>query len=156
MKKRVYIALVLMFAAIALIEAWYIWSHQAPRQTVPVSVKPDAVDLSKVLVTQDLAPGTGPKAKNGDTVTITYIAKLLDGTVVQDLMSNGKSASFVIGAPETGGGFNIGLVGMQKGGRRTVSVPPVYSYPSSVISAGRVPKDATVIFDITVLGLESK
>ncbi len=150
-------AVCVLLALVAGVEALYIWNPSflgvAPVQTPAHSV---VTDLSTVLTVQDTSIGTGDKLTNGDMAVITYTAKLLDGTIVSD-HSNAKSAgSFVVGAPATGSGLTLGLLGMQKGGTRVVSIPPTYTFASSTVPEGSVQKNATIIFDLSLIEIHKK
>lgn len=105
------------------------------------------------LVIQDLMVGTGPQAMAGQKVSVNYRGSLEDGTVFDS--SYGKSPfSFVLGAGSVIKGWDEGVVGMHVGGKRTLVIPPNLAYGASG-AGGVIPPNATLKFDIELLGMES-
>lgn len=69
------------------------------------------------------------KAKDGDTVKVHYTGKLEDGTVF-DSSKEGEPLELTIGAGNVIEGFEKGVIGMERGDSKTVTVPPEGAYGS--------------------------
>src|ERR1043165_664805 len=77
---------------------------------------------------QDLVVGTGPEAKKGDRVSVHYTGYLLDGTKFDSSLDRGTPFDFVIGQRQVIEGWDDGVVGMRKGGKRKLKIPPHLAY----------------------------
>ena len=66
-------------------------------------------------------------AKNGDTVTVHFTGKLEDGKVF-DTSKDGKPLEFTIGSDTMMPGFEKGVLGMQVGDTKTITVEPQDGY----------------------------
>ncbi len=69
------------------------------------------------------------KVKDGDTVKVHYTGKLEDGTVF-DSSKEGEPLELTIGAGNVIEGFEKGVIGMERGGSKTVTIPPEEAYGS--------------------------
>lgn len=102
------------------------------------------------LVVQDVVVGTGAAAKPGDTVTVNYTGKLDNGTVFDTSIGRGPF-SFVLGAGQVIPGWDLGLQGMQVGGKRTLIIPPEMAYGAQGV--GPIPPNATLTFEVELLSV---
>jgi peptidylprolyl isomerase len=95
-----------------------------PKITVPAGGDPPAK-----LVIKDIKPGTGPGAKAGQTVTVQYDGVLYkDGSQFDASWDHGQPFPFTLGEGSVIPGWDQGLVGMKKGGRRLLVIPPDLAY----------------------------
>lgn len=104
---------------------------------------------------EDVVVGTGPAAARGDRVLVHYTGTLLDGTKFDSSVDRGQPFEFTIGAGQVIPGWDIGVTGMQKGGKRKLVIPPHLAYDHQ----GAPPKigpDATLRFDIELLDIVPK
>lgn len=62
-------------------------------------------------------------ASAGDTITVKYIGKLIDGSVFDE-----GELTFELGAGQMIAGFDSAVVGMELGDEKTVSIPPEGAY----------------------------
>jgi len=67
------------------------------------------------------------KANDGDTVKVHYTGKLEDGSIF-DSSKKGEPLELTIGAGNVIPGFEKGVIGMEKGGSKTITVPPEEAY----------------------------
>jgi FKBP-type peptidyl-prolyl cis-trans isomerase 2 len=67
------------------------------------------------------------QAKEGDTVKVHYTGKLDDGTVF-DSSRERDPLEFKLGSGQVIPGFENGIVGMEEGGTKTVTIPPEEAY----------------------------
>ena len=107
----------------------------------------------------DLIVGSGAPASNGQTVMVAYTGWLYEegaadnkGTLF-DQASAASPFSFVLGAGQVIAGWDQGLVGMHVGGRRRLVIPPALAYGTQGAGDGRIPPNATLIFEVELLGV---
>jgi FKBP-type peptidyl-prolyl cis-trans isomerase len=98
----------------------------------------------------DVVEGAGPPAKKGDRVSVHYSGYLLDGTKFDSSLDRGTPFDFVIGQHDVIEGWDDGVVGMKKGGKRKLKIPPHLAY-GHVGSPPKIGPDATLTFDIEML-----
>jgi FKBP-type peptidyl-prolyl cis-trans isomerase FkpA len=105
----------------------------------------------------DLVVGTGATATTGRTVSVMYALWLYDSTKAdgkgQQVPQSPPTYTFVLGAGTVIKGWDQGVAGMRVGGQRRLTVPPELAYGST--SPGPlIPANATLVFDITLLGVQ--
>jgi FKBP-type peptidyl-prolyl cis-trans isomerase len=105
---------------------------------------------SGALVKQDLRPGKGPSAKSGDRVKVHYTGTLLDGTKFDSSLDRGEPFAFTLGKGEVIKGWDEGVAGMKKGGKRRLTIPAELGYGKRG-SPPKIPPDATLKFEIELL-----
>ena len=96
---------------------------------------------------KDLVVGSGDVVHNKSVVKVKYQLKGGKFGAVLDSSNNFK---FRVGKGEVIQGWDIGVLGMQEGGRRKLIVPPKAGYGSQDIGAG---PGGILHFDITVLSI---
>jgi FKBP-type peptidyl-prolyl cis-trans isomerase len=101
---------------------------------------------------EDLAEGAGPAAKKGDRVSVHYVGRLLDGTQFDSSLDRGVPFEFVIGQRQVIEGWDDGVVGMKKGGKRKLTIPPHLAYGRTG-SPPKIGPDATLVFEIELLDI---
>ena len=67
------------------------------------------------------------KAKKGDKVTIHYTGKFEDGKIF-DTSIDGEPLTFELGTGYVIEGFDEAVIGMEKGEKKTVNIPPDKAY----------------------------
>ena len=81
------------------------------------------------LVKEDIVKGKGPAAKPGDTLTVQYVGVTFStGEEFDASWDRGQPYPVSLGAGEVIPGWDKGLVGMRKGGRRMLTIPPGLAY----------------------------
>ncbi|MGD0527940.1 MAG: FKBP-type peptidyl-prolyl cis-trans isomerase [Polyangiaceae bacterium] len=106
------------------------------------------------VTTTILTPGTGPVAKAGDKVAVHYVGTLLDGSKFASSRDKNEPLIFVIGQRGIVKGLNQGVLGMKVGETRKVVVPPGLAYKER--SNDKIPPNSTLIYEVELLGIESK
>jgi FKBP-type peptidyl-prolyl cis-trans isomerase len=104
------------------------------------------------LKTEDLVVGSGSEAKAGGKVTVHYTGWLEDGTKFDSSKDRGTPFSFVLGQGRVIKGWDQGVAGMKVGGKRKLTIPPELGYGSRG-AGGVIPPDATLIFEVELLGV---
>jgi len=111
------------------------------------------LSLVTKLKIEDLAVGTGAKAKAGDTLSVHYTGWLENGVKFDSSLDRGQPIEFVLGRGDVIAGWEQGLVGMQVGGKRKLTIPPSLGYGAN--GAGdSIPPNAALIFEVELLAIK--
>lgn len=159
MKKSIKIIVFLVLAvAILLGGIWYSnkLSAESNAADVAAGVAADQAQqqLMQNLKITDLTVGTGTIAANGDIVTVNYIGTLDNGTTFDSSYARNEPFSFTLGVGQVIKGWDLGVVGMRVGGKRTLIVPPELAYGSSS-PVSSIPPNSTLNFTIQLLAVTS-
>ena len=101
----------------------------------------------------NIVEGEGTEIINHSKIQVHYIGKLQDGTKFDSSYDRGQPFSFQIGLREVIKGWEIGLMGMKVGGKRTLIIPPELAYGDR--GAGDlIPPNATLTFDIEIVAVK--
>ncbi len=135
---------------------------KAPVETPPSASapeKPAAPDVSSAdggsdkvdkLKTEDTKVGKGPAAKKGDTVKVHYTGTLMDGTKFDSSRDRGDPFSFTLGQGMVIKGWDEGVPGMKKGGKRKLTIPSGMAYGTRG-SPPKIPPNADLKFDVELV-----
>ena len=94
----------------------------------------------------DIVEGTGPAAKTGDTVEVQYVGALFeDGTEFDSSWTTGQPFTVTLGSGQVIEGWEEGLIGIRKGGRREIVIPSELGYGATG-QPPTIPPDAALIF----------
>lgn len=109
-------------------------------------------DLRKV----QLIKGTGPRVKKGQTIAVRYLGQAFDGDKPFDEnfgdTGTGQPTTFGIGTGQVIKGWDQGLDGMPVGSRVVLEIPPELGYGAEGQPDSGIPKNATLVFVIDILG----
>ena len=121
--------------------------------TKPVIPKPTGSPPRK-LVTEDIVKGKGPGAKPGDTVTVNYVGmNFSNGVEFDSSWDSGAPFPVQLGAGSVIAGWDKGLVGVKKGGRRKLTIPPEMGYGPEGYPPD-IPPNETLVFVIDVVSID--
>ena len=102
--------------------------------------------------------GTNPNntCKDGDTATVNYTGKLLNGEVFDSSTHDGipDPFSFTIGASQVIKCWDMALSQMQQGESATITCPPNIAY-GDMSPSPKIPAGSTLVFDVDVVDCQS-
>jgi FKBP-type peptidyl-prolyl cis-trans isomerase len=124
------------------------------KTSAPTKVTGDGVKTASGLVYWDIRVGTGDVAKEGNHVRVHYTGWLTNGKKFDSSVDAGKPFDFTIGNGEVIKGWEEGVAGMKVGGKRQLRIPPSLGYGAEGTPGGPIPPNATLIFDIQLLGVQ--
>jgi peptidylprolyl isomerase len=124
-----------------------------PNTNAPTKVTGEGTKTPDGLQYWDIKAGTGPTAMRGQKVNVHYTGWLTTGKKFDSSVDAGKPFSFTLGAGEVIKGWDEGVAGMKVGGQRQLRIPPDLAYGPRG-AAGVIPPNATLIFDVQLLGVK--
>ena len=107
----------------------------------------------------DIVVGTGELAEEGASVTVHYTGWLHDasapnqrGRKFDSSKDRNEPFEFDLGAGMVIQGWDLGVQGMQVGGKRVLVIPPHLGYGRRG-TGGVIPPNATLVFEVELLGV---
>lgn len=143
-------ALVLLVSVITL-SACTVQERNTPMINAPSPTVMTTIDQE--LNVTDILLGSGAATATGSAVTVHYTGKLADGTTFDSSLDRNQPFTFTVGAGNVIAGWEQGLLGMQVGGKRRLTIPPHLAYGAAGIP-GVIPPQSTLIFEIELLSIE--
>ncbi len=123
------------------------------------ALPPMATSIVTELVKTDARAGAGAEARAGQTVSVHYTGWLYDeaapehkGAKFDSSRDRGMPFEFPLGAGRVIKGWDQGVEGMKVGGQRTLVIPPQLGYGARG-AGGVIPPNATLVFDVELLGV---
>lgn len=120
------------------------------QSTTQPSERTTATGLKIIELGQD--PRT---AKAGDTVAVHYTGTLQsNGQKFDSSLDRHDPIKFELGSGHVIKGWDEGIAGMKIGDKRKLIIPPDLAYGKAGAGNGLIPPDATLVFDVELVGIE--
>ena len=130
--------------------------------TTPITPAPVYPSATAELVKIDTVVGAGAVAAAGSTTRVHYTGWLFvpgaggaagtKGNKFDSSLDRNEPFEFTIGQRRVIGGWEQGVAGMAVGGKRTLVIPPDLGYGARG-AGGAIPPNATLVFEIELLGI---
>lgn len=104
------------------------------------------------LIIEDILIGKGNSVKDGDTVVMHYTGLLEDGTKFDSSYDRNIPFETKIGVGYVIKGWDLGVPGMKKGGKRKLTIP--YHLGYGKYGTTGIPGFATLIFEVELLAIK--
>ena len=107
------------------------------------------------LLVEELVIGEGAEAQDYNKVIVNYTGTLEDGSIFDSSFNPGRGPfTFTLGVGSVIKGWDLGVKGMNVGGKRKLTIPADLGYGDK--GAGNViPPGATLIFEVELLEVEA-
>jgi FKBP-type peptidyl-prolyl cis-trans isomerase len=149
---------VIAIAIVLVLTATFVFSQtatrKAPNTAAPTKVTGEGTKAPSGLVYWDIRIGNGETAKEGSHVRVHYTGWLTNGKKFDSSVDAGKPFDFTLGNGEVIKGWEEGVTGMRVGGKRQLRIPPELGYGKDGTPDGTIPANATLIFDVQLLGVQ--
>ena len=103
---------------------------------------------------KSLRDGKGPSPTAADTVKVHYRGTLMDGTEFDSSYSRGQPATFPLGRVIKC--WTEGVQRMKVGGKAKLTCPAAIAYGERGAGGGLIPANATLQFEIELLGVAGR
>jgi FKBP-type peptidyl-prolyl cis-trans isomerase len=110
----------------------------------------ELLDIKAGLQITDTVVGTGKVVEAGDMISIHYTGTLENGSKFDSSVDRGTPFECTIGVGQLIQGWDIGIVGMAEGGKRTLVIPSELGYGQRGAGA-KIPGGATLVFEVELL-----
>jgi FKBP-type peptidyl-prolyl cis-trans isomerase len=127
-------------------------------QTVTTQATKEQSNMSE-LIKNDTKLGTGAEAIAGHDISVHYTGWLYDeaapehkGKKFDSSRDRGQPFNFGLGGGQVIKGWDQGFAGMKVGGQRTLTIPAKLGYGTRG-AGGVIPPNATLVFDVELLGV---
>tara|TARA_Y100001970_G_scaffold80562_1_gene102297 strand:- start:1097 stop:2014 length:918 start_codon:yes stop_codon:yes gene_type:complete len=100
----------------------------------------------------DHVTGDGDAIEVGQEAIVHYSGYLADGTKFDSSHDRGQPFSFPLGQGRVIKGWDEGVVGMKKGGKRTLIIPPELGYGERG-AGGVIPPNAMLMFEVELVDI---
>ena len=130
-----------------------------PGATTPATAQTPGSTMTTAsgLKIEDAKVGTGASPKTGQTCVMHYTGWLYEngakGRKFDSSVDRGQPFEFQIGRGMVIKGWDEGVSTMKVGGKRTLLIPPQLGYGAKG-AGGVIPPNATLLFDVQLLGIE--
>lgn len=150
----------IFFVPLAVVLTTVIASVSGCSESVDSDVK-TTMEVSNVaeMIKTDVVVGEGAEAAVGMNVSVHYTGWLYDeaapdhkGEKFDSSRDRGTPFEFPLGGGRVIKGWDQGVAGMKVGGQRILIIPPEMGYGARG-AGGVIPPNATLIFDVELLGV---
>lgn len=119
----------------------------------PVSSRPPSHPMSTTdLHIEKLTAGGGRAPNKGEAVTVHYTGWLTDGSKFDSSVDRDEPFTFVLGARQVIGGWDLGVAQMKIGDKVKLTIPPHLAYGARGFP-GAIPPNATLVFEVELLAI---
>lgn len=102
---------------------------------------------------ETLTEGSGPALAIGQNAVVNYRGTLTNGTEFDSSYKRNQTFTVEnVGNAQVIEGWNKGLIGMKKGEKRRLTIPPSLGYGAS--GQGSIPGNATLIFEVELMEIK--
>ncbi len=115
--------------------------------------KSSVKSLDNGLKYQLLKEGNGPKAEVGQSLTVTYVGMLKDGTMFDNSFRSGRNFTFQIGKGQVIEGWDTGMAQIPLGGSALLDIPPSIGYGERG-SPPVIPPNSDLYFIVEVIDIK--
>ena len=140
----------------ALIAAAIIVTMAGAFTAAPPAIAQNVMTTPSGLKIIDINVGTGATPKAGQTCVMHYTGWLYEngakGKKFDSSVDRNEPFEFPIGQRKVIAGWDEGVASMKVGGKRTLIIPPELGYGARG-AGGVIPPNATLIFDVELLGV---
>jgi FKBP-type peptidyl-prolyl cis-trans isomerase len=150
MLKSVFLMAIFAFVATAVFAQG---GSTKPDTSAPTKVTGPSKKMVGGLEYWDIKVGTGAVAAAGQTVKVHYTGWLTNGKKFDSSVDRGEPFTFDLGGGHVIKGWDEGVAGMKVGGKRQLRIPPELGYGDRG-AGGVIPANATLIFDVELLGVK--
>ncbi len=142
------------FAAALMVTLFATMAFAQGAPATPPKVEGEPKTIAGGLRYWDIKQGTGTEATTGKKVRVHYTGWLKDsGKKFDSSLDRGEPFTFTLGAGQVIKGWDEGVKGMKVGGKRRLEIPSDMAYGSRG-AGGVIPPNATLIFDVELLGVQ--
>lgn len=99
-----------------------------------------------------LTAGTGRTPNKGETVSVHYTGKLLDGKIFDSSLPRKEPLDFMLGAKQVIAGWDMGVAKLKVGDKAKLTIPPHLAYGERGFP-GAIPPNATLIFEVELVAI---
>lgn len=100
---------------------------------------------------QEITLGKGNSPVSGQRVSIHYIMKLDDGTILENTYNSQLPMTFKLGSDDIIKGLDEGIRTMKKGGKRIIFIPPELGFGARTVR--NIPDDSNLIVEVELIDI---
>lgn len=128
-------------------------SQEAAPVDVSAILGDGAIETDEGLRYVDEVVGEGPAAEAGNTVSVHYTGTFEDGSKFDSSLDRGTPFDFPLGAGAVIKGWDLGVAGMQAGGKRKMWIPSEMAYGEAGFP-GAIPPNTPLVFEVELLEIK--
>ena len=130
-------------------------SEQGEARSLPPTAGPRILDKGDGFTVEITADGGGAVAHFGDEVALTCETRVKGAEMMKITSTEGWDTPLRvrIGDPAVLPGLSRGIDGLSVGSKARIEVPPALGYGASGSPPTGIPADATLVFDVEILGV---
>jgi peptidylprolyl isomerase len=113
----------------------------------------DALTTESGLQYVEVVAGEGAVPQDGDLISMHYIAKLPDDTVLADSYSIGEPSVAIMGREQLLPGWEEGLMLMKAGGKMNLLLPPDLAFGEE--GYGMIPPNSQIIIEVELVSVDA-